>query len=314
VHLIPESLQKSHFPAIHTIKFSSPSAPEHYSLLDMILWATLPYAIWQLSYHFLITVRKRSKIAAGRPTSFTWLRRSYRGNFLGKFVLGFPESYQEWVFMGIQYVYALLTMTPCPIWFRSAYASAGFMLVVFAWASWNGATYYIDVFGRRMEKELEQLRKEVARMAKSPDLAGQDGSSQAFSPISSPNGPSGLEGANVATSSALDLGPPAAGGAGGIAPEHLTPGAVLETSLHHRGKSFDTTTTDEGGLSNLDNESEMEVDSQGGTPGAAEPGLIRTIDGGLASAHETPFAKLGEGKEEAKEYFGVRGEGHVKAE
>jgi hypothetical protein len=278
-------MQRAKFPAIHTIKFSPVDAPEHYSLLDMIIWATLPYAIWQLSYHFLITVRKRSKIAAGRPTSFTWLRRSYRGNFLGKFVLSFPDAYQEWVFMGIQYCYALLTMTPCPIWFRSSYASAFFMVVVFGWASWNGATYYIDVFGRRMEKELEALRKEVARMAKSPELAGQDGSSNgAFSPISSPNGPSALDGA--ATSSALDLGPaaqlgsPAMSGEGGGA------------SMHYRGKSIE-------GIPYLDNESV--VDSVDATP-AGEAGIVRTIDGGVTVSGETPFAKLG-GEQEAGEYF-----------
>jgi hypothetical protein len=37
----------------------------------MTAWSTIPYAIWQLAYHFLITVRRREKIAAGRPTSFT---------------------------------------------------------------------------------------------------------------------------------------------------------------------------------------------------------------------------------------------------
>jgi hypothetical protein len=286
-------MQKAKFPAIHTIKYSPVDAPEHYSLLDMIIWATLPYAIWQLSYHFLITVRKRSKIAAGRPTSFTWLRRSYRGNVLGKFVLGFPESYQEWVFMGIQYCYALLTMTPCPIWFRSAYASAGFMLMVFAWASWNGATYYIDVFGRRMEKELEALRKEVARMAKSPDLQGQDGSQgPAFTPISSPTGPSGLDGTAdadaAASSSALDLGPAA---------QQLSPAmsGVENASLHRRGKSS------LDGIPFLDNNSEVDSTAPG-------EGLVRTIDGGLASAHETPFAKLAGGNEdEAGEYFASHG-------
>jgi hypothetical protein len=207
VHLIPQTMQLEKFPAIHTIKYSSPDAPEHYSLGDMIIWATLPYAIWQLSYHFLITVRKRQKIAAGRPTSFTWLRKSYSGNFLGKFVLSFPESAQEGVFMGIQYTYALLTMLPCPLWFWYRWASAGFMMIVFTWASWNGATYYIDVFGKRMEKELESLRKEVARMAKSPEMVGQDGTSAFASPVGSPNGPQGLDSATKA--SALDLGPPA---------------------------------------------------------------------------------------------------------
>ncbi|KAK6437958.1 hypothetical protein LTR95_005848 [Oleoguttula sp. CCFEE 5521] len=216
VHLIPRSLQESSFPAIASIRYSSPTAPEHYSLSAMIIWATLPYALWQLSYHFLITIRKRPQIAAGRPTSFTFLRRSYKNTVLGKFVLGFPDSLQEPVFMGIQYTYALLTMLPCPIWFWYRWASSAFLMIVFTWASWNGANFYIEVFGKKMDKELESLRREVARMAKSPELGGDDGlGSQVGSPVGSPAGPEGkeqsgldgtLEGGN---SSALDLGPPA---------------------------------------------------------------------------------------------------------
>ncbi|KAI6806923.1 hypothetical protein KC332_g13981 [Hortaea werneckii] len=210
VHLIPESLQREKFPAIHTIKYSPPDAPEHYSLRDMIVWATLPYAVWQLSYHFLITVRKRKKIAAGNPTSFTWLKRSYSGNFLGKFVLSCPEYLQEPIFMCFQYSYAMLTILPCPIWFWYRWAGAAFLMVVFAWASWNGATYYIDVFGRRMEKELNQLKKDVARMS-NPELSGQDGSLE--SPQASPAGPQGVDGAGDSSgagkTTALDLGPTA---------------------------------------------------------------------------------------------------------
>lgn len=201
VHLIPKEMQREKFPAIYTIKYSPSDAPEHYSLADMIIWATLPYALWQLSYHFLITVRKRTKIAAGRPTSFTWLRRSYRNNILGKFVLSFPEPFQESVFMGIQYTYALLTMLPCPLWFWYRWASAGFLVIVFAWASWNGATYYIDVFGRRMEKELEQLKKDVAKMSQSPSMQGE-------TPIGSPE-VLGMDGSKEGRTSALDLGPAA---------------------------------------------------------------------------------------------------------
>lgn len=226
IHLIPKQMQLDRFPAIHTIKFSAPGAPEHYSLGDMIIWATLPYAVWQLSYHFMITVRKRSKIAAGRPTSFTWLRRSYRGNFLGKFVLGFPDRLQEPIFMCIQYCYALLTMLPCPIWFWYRWASAGFLITCLSWASWNGATFYIDVFGRRMEKELNKLKEEVAKMSKSPELNGQSGLSDIGSPMTSPTGPTGASPTEAATTT-LDLGPAA------------QQSEVSQDGLHQRGKSID---------------------------------------------------------------------------
>ncbi|KAH0015697.1 hypothetical protein KCU80_g19079, partial [Aureobasidium melanogenum] len=135
----------------------------------MIVWATVPYACWQLSYHFMITVRRKDKIAAGRPTSFTWLRKSYAKNFLGKFVLSLPEVLQGPAFMMIQYIYALITMVPCPLWFYYRWASAVFLTVVFIWATYNGATFYIDVFGRRMEKEFEALKKEVAKWQATPE-------------------------------------------------------------------------------------------------------------------------------------------------
>jgi len=74
--------------------------------------------------------------------------------------------------MLIQYLYAMLTTLPCPIWFWYRWGSAGFLCTVFTWSIYNGATYYIDIFGRRFEKELEQLKKDVQRMQSSPEGMG----------------------------------------------------------------------------------------------------------------------------------------------
>ena len=135
----------------------------------MIIWLSVPYAIWQISYHFLITVRRREKIAAGRPTSFTWLRKSYSNSWIGKVILRLPEALHESAFMLVQYVYALATMIPCPIWFWYRWASAAFLTSLFIWSIYNGATYYIDVFGMRFQRELEQMKKDVAKWQTSPN-------------------------------------------------------------------------------------------------------------------------------------------------
>ncbi|KAF2275019.1 uncharacterized protein EI97DRAFT_434584 [Westerdykella ornata] len=172
VHLLSPEYQKERYPAIYNIRFSAPDSPQHYGLPSMMMWATLPYAIWQLSYHFLITVRRREKIAAGRPTSFTWLRRSYAKTWIGKIVLSLPESLQEPAFMLIQYIYACLTMLPCPIWFWSRWASGVFLSAVFMWSIYNGATYYIDYYGTKFQRELEALKKDVAKWQNSPEAAG----------------------------------------------------------------------------------------------------------------------------------------------
>jgi hypothetical protein len=176
VHLLPPEYQKERYPAIHNIRFSAPDSPEHYGLLSMMVWATVPYAVWQLSYHFLITVRRRDKIAAGRPTSFTWLRKSYAKTWIGNIVLNLPNSLQEPAFMFIQYTYACLTMVPCPVWFWYRWASGGFLAAVFMWSIYNGATYYIDHYGKKFQKELEALKKDVAKWQSSPD-------GSAFAPV-----------------------------------------------------------------------------------------------------------------------------------
>ncbi|KAF7117839.1 hypothetical protein CNMCM5793_007142 [Aspergillus hiratsukae] len=168
VHLTPATMLRERFPAVYDIKFSKAGSPNHFSLLSMMLWATVPYMIWQLTYHFFITVRRAEKIAAGRPTSFTWLRKSYAKTWIGKFVISLPESLQAPAFMMIQYIYALLTMIPCPLWFRYRWASGIFLTGLFVWSIHNGATYYIDIFGKRFQKELEELKKDVARWQASP--------------------------------------------------------------------------------------------------------------------------------------------------
>ena len=171
VHLWHDQLQKERFPAIWTIRHSPAGSPTAYgNVLSMLAWSTIPYAIWQMSYYYFITIRRREKIAAGRLTSFVWLRRSYSKVWIGKFVLSLPEALQEPAFMGIQYCYAVLTMLPCPIWFLSRYASATFLIFVFVWSIYNGSTYYIDVVGKRFQKELDALKAEVTKWQNSPEL------------------------------------------------------------------------------------------------------------------------------------------------
>ncbi|KAH7032868.1 uncharacterized protein B0I36DRAFT_101573 [Microdochium trichocladiopsis] len=169
-HLYPLAEQAARFPALFQIKTASPGSSAAYgNLVSMLAWSTIPYAVWQLSYYYFITVRRREKIAAGRPTSFTWLRRSYSKTWIGKLVLSLPEALQEAAFMLIQYAYAVLTMLPCPLWFYSRWMSGVFLMVVFTWSIYNGSTFYIDVFGKRFQKELESLKAEVAQWQNNPE-------------------------------------------------------------------------------------------------------------------------------------------------
>lgn len=94
VHLLPTEYAHEYYPAIEKV-----------TRLD--LWrgfwiSSLVHSLWQGWYYFFIMVRRAEKIAAGRPTSFTWLRRSYAKTWIGKWLNGLPEPLQPLVFMGIQ--------------------------------------------------------------------------------------------------------------------------------------------------------------------------------------------------------------------
>lgn len=72
-------------------------------------------------------------------------------------------------------------MLPVPLWYESKVLSAIFSSFVFGWSAWNGATYYVDIFGRRFQKELEDLRSEVEKWQNSPSRS-EGGASGANTP------------------------------------------------------------------------------------------------------------------------------------
>jgi len=65
--------------------------------------------------------------------------------------------------MGGQLVYAILTELPAVfVLYASPFWSNIFLLLIFSVSVWNGGGFYIEVFGRKFEKELEALRRELA--------------------------------------------------------------------------------------------------------------------------------------------------------
>ncbi|CCG81815.1 Putative uncharacterized protein [Taphrina deformans PYCC 5710] len=158
VHVCPRSYTNVTFPAINRIfDLSYGSA---------ILSSSVAYVIWQTLYYVFIQVRRQEKIKAGRPTSFTWLLKSYSKTWIGKQVLRLPEALQPFAFMGIQFAYALVTMIPCPLWLHYRLAAAFFLSSVFSWSIWNGANYYARISAARdsFKEELENLRSDIRNM------------------------------------------------------------------------------------------------------------------------------------------------------
>lgn len=176
VHETPVEYLAEHYPAIAEV--------ESWSFVNGIIWTSIYYTIWQVSYHYFITVRRKEQIAKGRVTSFTYLKKRNSKSPLGKFVNSLPYAWMQiTAFTLIQFAYQLLTMIPCPIWFRYKHACGAFVTFIFIWSAYNGATYYIEVFGKRFEKEVKQLKSELTELQQKISRQDAERSTPLFSPV-----------------------------------------------------------------------------------------------------------------------------------
>ncbi|KAI3407142.2 hypothetical protein KGF56_000044 [Candida oxycetoniae] len=154
--LNPEYIQER-YPGIAAI--------DNWNFAKSLIITSVYYTIWQVSYHYFITIKRKEQIEKGKVTSFSYLKNKNKSTLLGRFVNGLPYLWmQTLAFTLIQFGYQLLTMLPCPIWYKYKHACGGFVCSIFIWASYNGATWYIDVFGKRLEKEVDKLKLEVGKL------------------------------------------------------------------------------------------------------------------------------------------------------
>ena len=59
------------------------------------------------------------------------------------------------VFMFIQLLYTILIIAPVQLIYASYPLSMSYLILVFAVASWNGASYYIEIFSKRYNMKFE---------------------------------------------------------------------------------------------------------------------------------------------------------------
>ncbi|KAL1687931.1 hypothetical protein GGG16DRAFT_127571 [Schizophyllum commune] len=145
----------------------------HLHPIKAILLSGGIYLIWQVLYWKLVLIDRREKIESGqRTTSFSYFLNDRR-SAIGRALANVPQAYRELAFMGGQLLYTIITILPA-IWplYDSPRWSGAFLIMIFAVSVWNGGGYYIEVFGRKFERELEALRKELAESSASSHSSG----------------------------------------------------------------------------------------------------------------------------------------------
>ncbi|VEU19593.1 DEKNAAC100382 [Brettanomyces naardenensis] len=155
-HQLPYEFKVERFPG--SLKL------QHWEFMYGILYTSIAYFVWQLSYHYFITIRRADQIKNGQVNSFEYLRKAFAKKPIGKFVNSLPEPFPVVAFTLIQYGYQLTTMSLCPIFFQHKYAASAFVSFIFLTASYNGATYYVDFYGKRLQNEVIKLQKELNKL------------------------------------------------------------------------------------------------------------------------------------------------------
>ncbi|KAI0080689.1 hypothetical protein K474DRAFT_1589163 [Panus rudis PR-1116 ss-1] len=168
-HYYPDAQDR--FPALKEVPHLQP--------FRALLLSTIIYTIWQLLYWKFVLIDRRKKIESGqRTTSFSYLLNDKRG-IIGRALSSVRPEYREVSFMFGQSIYSILTELPAVfLLYDSSFWSGVFLLFIFSVSAWNGGGFYIEVFGRKFERELEALRKELAEATarsthSSPTLAPQ---------------------------------------------------------------------------------------------------------------------------------------------
>jgi len=163
-HFSRGRIPASRFPAVHKLTHMQP--------MRALVFSSIFYILWQGLYWKFLLVDRREKIASGqRTTSLTWLLNDRRGP-IGKMLRGVRPESRERGFMLGQFIYSIVTELPAIFLLYDSAAWTGvFLMFIFAVSVWNGSAFYIEVFGRKFERELMALRQEIAQSSQSQSAA-----------------------------------------------------------------------------------------------------------------------------------------------
>ncbi|XP_040580638.1 uncharacterized protein [Lepeophtheirus salmonis] len=170
-----------------------PSFPPPSSTIDFysgFINPLLAYLTWQIVYIFLIEASPISSHLArdgDLMTSYRYLSRD-RKNPLNALVRSIchkwkidlpiekngdlnPDTFRtKMVFFTAQFGYTILMISYIWVLYSSYFLSCGYILSIFTWGTWNGASYYIEVFSKRYNLKFQvKEREEVVTDESEPD-------------------------------------------------------------------------------------------------------------------------------------------------
>ncbi|KAF5335450.1 hypothetical protein D9758_018187 [Tetrapyrgos nigripes] len=152
----------SHFFPNAEERFPAPKELPHLNPLHTLLISGGIYFSWQLLYWKSVLIDRREKIESGQHTTFSSLLNNQR--IIGRSLSTIPPQSLIAAFMSGQLVHMVFTeLLAVYLLYDSAFWSGVFVRDIWSVSvEWRG--YYIEVFGRKFERELEALRKKLVQV------------------------------------------------------------------------------------------------------------------------------------------------------
>jgi hypothetical protein len=150
--------------------------------LSDYLYASLLYIFWQVIYYIKTEIMDRDKLdrCPELLTSLRWLSTDTK-NALARAILkllrlmrifGSSEDYDaksiktKIVFMSTQFIYTLITFTITPFLYNSQAFHISYIIFIFSISVYYGASFYIDIFSKRYDHQLEGLKELLVEVEK----------------------------------------------------------------------------------------------------------------------------------------------------
>jgi len=160
------------------------------SMTEVILLPLGVYSCWQLSYWFVTEGVLKSQLDSD-PTLITSIRylasdkkNAFRNlNIKMLLWLGVSEPGEELspdcmktkvIFAMVQLFYTVVTILPTYFLFDSYLVSCTFISIMYSWGTWNGASYYIEVFAERYRLQFKEIEEEQELVSKESACADSE--------------------------------------------------------------------------------------------------------------------------------------------
>ena len=151
---------------VHLLRWGLIPSPYHYpdtsvSITDVFSFPIGLYISWQMGYWFITEILLRRQLSEDKDlvTSIRWLSMDKKNGFRNLCIkmlvrLGVAEPGEELdpdslktkvVFAVLQFLYTLITILPTSFLYSSYRLSCVYLVFIFGWGTWNGASYYIEV-------------------------------------------------------------------------------------------------------------------------------------------------------------------------